>query len=116
LLLPPPEYKVRVRDMPQFLTKDPLYNSESIDRFMRTIRGRYIHRAKAGAASQPTGASTSRPSSVSECILFLYDWEQPDPLSIGGIIPRRTGLGASHYFLIDDGTVLGYGLLTRMIR
>lgn len=118
-LMPDPEMSLSIAALPEFLQTQPGYDKAWIAESMETIhRGFTWSHEQLGHRSQdvPIDTHWQTDESFLGCTIWLYCWRRPDEIVIGGVIPCKTGIVASAYFLLQDKVIVDYGCLRRKAK
>ena len=113
VLLPPPERTMSVSELAKFLEGQPGWDEELIaDAMQRVYRG-FIWSKGQRNANHVEHSAWQDDGVFLACTIWLYDWDKPDEIILGGIPPRKTGIVSSAYVLIDGEAAVDTGALSR---
>jgi len=108
LMIGEPDAKVVAEDFPELLKTNRLCDHSAVDDIMERIRRGYMWSAR----QQSVTKYSYNPQDFLHSQLWLYGWNHPASVYVGGVVPRRVKAVHSNYFLIKDGTVIDSGGIT----
>jgi hypothetical protein len=117
-LLMPPEVALQMLDLPEFLRKEAGYDSETAEEQMDRTYERYLrsHLLTHGNGKQRVAEHGEWKKDVrfsKNCRVWIYAWKDPEEIVLGGMIPEKTGVVVSVYFLVEDERIIDSGPLMR---
>ncbi|MEI7835658.1 MAG: hypothetical protein WCK05_04510 [Planctomycetota bacterium] len=117
VLLGKPDRIVAIPDLLPILQTQPGYSpvlaEEAMDRVYRGFLWSQQQRGQL-SPSAPAGPMSWRKDDLfQKCRAWIYRWDSPDDIIIGGLLPEKTGIIASAYLLVCDGIVADVGSLLR---
>jgi len=115
-LLGGPDHIVHASEFPTFLSGQGKHSVEQIADTMGCIHRGFLwsQGQRRPAQEGPEGTeSWNADASFLTCAVWVYAWVEPEEIVLGGIIPERTGVLLSTYFLVREGAVIDAGSVTR---
>lgn len=104
-----PDAKMPVSSLAETLVKSSKCTPHVVDDIIRQIFQGYLKSTSPRSESDDWKMSQG----FLHCEVWLYNWNRPSRLYIGGVIPRKTTTVRSDYFLIKDGKVIDTGGMIR---
>lgn len=113
VLLPPPERTIAVSELPRFLEGQPGWDEKCIAEEIEGVYRGFLWSKRQRDEEHAKQSAWKDDGVFLECVIWLYNWDKPDEIILGGIPPKKTGIVSSAYILIEGEAVVDAGALTR---
>jgi len=113
VLLPPPDLVLPLSGLQELLEAQPGLDQECIAEQMERAYGGFLWSREQRGQEHERCSNWRDDEAFMGCKLWLYEWNTPAEISICCIVPRKTGILASTYVLMDGNVVANVGGLLR---